>query len=135
MGSRFFAGASTADDDGVRAALTGRSDEAENHLSAGTPAVPLHARDATRAIGVSADARCLPPVELELGQIQHMLAPVLAGAEVVSVERRDDGLVNTVYRVLLAPPQSALALRIYASGIEAAEKERRILERVGGTLA
>lgn len=79
---------------------------------------------------MSADARCLPPVELELGQIQHMLAPVLAGAEVVSVERRDDGLVNTVYRVLLAAPQSALALRIYASGIEAAEKERRILERV-----
>jgi aminoglycoside phosphotransferase (APT) family kinase protein len=76
----------------------------------------------------SADVRCLPPVELEVGRIQEMLAPMLAGGDVLSVERLDDGLVNTVYRVLAAP-NTALALRIYASGIDAFERERQILSR------
>lgn len=73
-------------------------------------------------------------IELEHGQIQHLLAPVLGGAEVVSVERPDDGLVNTVYRVVLAPPRPALALRIYAARFDAAETERRILGRVSTRL-
>jgi hypothetical protein len=63
---------------------------------------------------VSADARSLPLVELKRGQIQRMLARLLAGANVVSVEQLGDGLVNRVYRVVPTAAQPALALRTYA---------------------
>jgi hypothetical protein len=75
---------------------------------------------------VSADARRLPFVQVEPRQIHRLLAPLLAGAAGASVERREDGLVNTVCRVAPSAPQAALALRIYASGIDAFEKERRV---------
>jgi hypothetical protein len=73
-------------------------------------------------------------VELELDQIRQLLAPALGDAHIVSVARSDDGLVNTVYRVVPSGARPPLALRIYASGIDAFEKERRILERVSACL-
>jgi aminoglycoside phosphotransferase (APT) family kinase protein len=79
---------------------------------------------------VSTDARCLPVVDLEIDEIRTLLAPLLGDARVASASRVDGGLVNTVYRVIAEGRREPLALRVYASGVGAFDKERRILSRV-----
>jgi aminoglycoside phosphotransferase (APT) family kinase protein len=79
---------------------------------------------------VSADVRTLALVDLQIDAVRTLLAPVLGGAEIESFELADGGLVNTIYRVVVTGVHEALALRIYAAGVDAFDKERRLLQHV-----
>lgn len=74
-----------------------------------------------------ADPRCHPLIELDPARIREMLRPVLHGAEPLEIARVEGGLVNTTYRIRPAGREAAYALRIYAGGRAAFEKERRLI--------
>src|SRR5262245_16937809 len=80
------------------------------------------------------DPRCLPLIEIELDRIQALISPALKGAAIVSVERVEGRLVNTLYRVTPADGGIPLCLRIFAAGEFAWETERKILARVSASL-
>jgi len=50
---------------------------------------------------VNSDVRCLPLVAVDFDQIRVLLSPVLKGAAIIGVNRVEDGLKNTIYRVTL----------------------------------
>src|SRR5262245_55510943 len=83
---------------------------------------------------VNSDDRCLPLVAVDFDQIRVLLSPVLKGAAITGVDRVEDGLKNTIYRVTLADRGSSLCLRIFAAGQLQWEKERKILTHVSGSL-
>jgi aminoglycoside phosphotransferase (APT) family kinase protein len=70
------------------------------------------------------------PGTIEVGLIESLIAPALAGGEVATVSPVDGGFINRVYRVVPSSGREALTLRIYASGNDAFIKERSVLERV-----
>jgi hypothetical protein len=80
------------------------------------------------------DPRSLPLVEIEFYQIQVLVSPTLNGAAITSAERVKGGLINTLYRVILADGSPSLCLRIFASGELAWETEQKILARVSASL-
>lgn len=83
---------------------------------------------------MASDPRCLPLIEIDLQQVQAMLLPVLEGAEIREAVLVEGGLVNTIYRVTLDREESVYALRVYASGRSAFEREREILCRLATAL-
>jgi aminoglycoside phosphotransferase (APT) family kinase protein len=80
------------------------------------------------------DTRIFPLIEIELDHIRSLLSPLLKGLEITDVKRLDGGLVNTLYRVVLADGCASLCLRVFAAGQLAWEKERTILTRLSGEL-
>ncbi len=80
------------------------------------------------------DPRRLPLIEVELDQIQALLAPVLKGAAIAGVERVEGGFTNTLYRVTPADGGVSLCLRIFAAGRVQWERELKLLARVSASL-
>ena len=80
------------------------------------------------------DSRCWPLVEVELAQLQTLLAPVLAGAALTEVKRVGGGLINTLYRITPAGGGVSLCLRIFAAGGRPWQTERNVLARVAAAL-
>ncbi|MGH9837166.1 MAG: phosphotransferase family protein [Blastocatellia bacterium] len=74
----------------------------------------------------------MPLIEVEFEQLQALLAPLLHGAAITSVELVAGGLVNTLYRVTAA--KGTYCLRIFAAGQRAWETERNLLTRVAASL-
>lgn len=82
-----------------------------------------------------ADPRYQPVVEVDPGHLRDMVAPVANGAVLREAELLDGGLVNTVYRVQLAPGGLTLALRVYPEGsADAIHAECRILAELADGL-
>ncbi|MBD0369999.1 MAG: aminoglycoside phosphotransferase family protein [Pyrinomonadaceae bacterium] len=73
------------------------------------------------------DTRCHPLIELDRARIREMLLPVLNGAEQWEVAPVEGGLANTIYRIRIEGERRAYALRVYAAGQAAFERERRLL--------
>jgi aminoglycoside phosphotransferase (APT) family kinase protein len=80
------------------------------------------------------DPRVYPLIELDRGQLQAMLRPLLGGAGVRGVARVEGGLVNTTYRVAAGADHPVYAVRVYASGQAACHSERRLLAALAGRL-
>lgn len=83
---------------------------------------------------MTADPRCHPWIELDRGQLQAMLRPLLGEAEVRGVSRVEGGLVNTTYRVEAGADHPVFAVRVYAAGPDAYASERRLLAALSGIL-
>jgi aminoglycoside phosphotransferase (APT) family kinase protein len=83
--------------------------------------------------GAPSDPRCHPLIELDLPAVEAMLAPVLRGAGVRGIAPVEGGLTNTVVRVT-ADDGTERALRVYAGGRAAFERETRLLRRLAGAL-
>ncbi|HEX2078894.1 MAG TPA: aminoglycoside phosphotransferase family protein [Longimicrobium sp.] len=83
----------------------------------------------------AADPRCHPLVELDRGQVQAMLRPLLGGSRLRAVSRVEGGLVNTTYRVTAGAEDTAYAVRVYAAGPAAFEAEGRRLSALAGRLS
>ena len=79
----------------------------------------------------AADHRLHSHVELDAERVSDMLAPLLVGRAVAEVVRLDGGLVNTLFRVTLVD-DTRLALRVHVGGMDAFERERRVLAALTG---
>jgi aminoglycoside phosphotransferase (APT) family kinase protein len=76
------------------------------------------------------DPRCHPSIDLDLGQIRAMLSPILGDAGIREAVPVEGGLINTLYRVTLDRRDEVYALRVYAGGRDAFERERRVLSHL-----
>lgn len=82
-----------------------------------------------------ADPRFHPLIELDAQHLRDMIAPVAGGAALREAVMLDGGLVNTVYRLTLAPGGTTLVLRVYPPESAAAiQAERRLLRSLRGEL-
>ena len=78
------------------------------------------------------DPRCHPLVELGPSAVETMLAPLLRGAAVREIAPVEGGLTNTTVRV--TAEDGEYALRVYAAGRAAFDRETRLLPRLAGAL-
>jgi aminoglycoside phosphotransferase (APT) family kinase protein len=83
---------------------------------------------------VIADPRCYPIVALGLQEVEAMLSPLLSDAALREAVPVEGGLVNTLYRVALDREDAVYALRVYAAGPAAFERERQLLSRLASML-
>jgi aminoglycoside phosphotransferase (APT) family kinase protein len=82
-----------------------------------------------------ADPRYQPQVEVDQDHLREMVAPIAGGAVLREFELLEGGLVNTVYRVQLAPGGTTMALRVYPEGsADAIHSECRILSELNDDL-
>jgi aminoglycoside phosphotransferase (APT) family kinase protein len=73
-------------------------------------------------------------VQLEPGQINEMLRPVLAGRKVVTAEVLTSGHANTNYRLHLSDSAEALVLRLFTRDPTACRKEYSIFAALHSTI-
>lgn len=82
----------------------------------------------------TSDPRPSPVVVLNADQLRTMLRPLLGSACLREVRRVEGGLVNTIYCVTADAGGAAYAVRVYAGGPAACERERRLLAALSGRL-
>ena len=78
--------------------------------------------------------RSVPPMQLDITQIQDMMAPVFPGKKVAAAERIGTGLSNTNYKIRLEDSAEPYVLRLFRKGREIADKELAIIRKVRQTV-
>lgn len=78
--------------------------------------------------------RTVPPMQLDITQIHDMITPVFPRKKVVAAERIGTGLSNTNYKIRLEGSAEPYVLRLFRKGLEIAEKELAIIQRVRQTV-
>ncbi|MFE0554902.1 phosphotransferase family protein [Paenibacillus sp. NPDC058910] len=78
--------------------------------------------------------RAVPPMQLDITQINDIISPVFPGKKVATAERIGTGLSNTNYKIRLEGSVETYVLRLFRKGREIAEKELAIIRRVRQTV-
>jgi aminoglycoside phosphotransferase (APT) family kinase protein len=74
--------------------------------------------------------RRFPQIEVTLGQVSALLAPLVGVQGAGRMETVEGGLTNTILRVWPADGSSAFLVRVFAGGPAPWEKERKILSQL-----
>jgi aminoglycoside phosphotransferase (APT) family kinase protein len=82
----------------------------------------------------AAETRRFPLLEVGRAEIEALLSPLLGQRGVGSVTNLDDGLTNTLLRVVPADGREPLVVRIFGGGFAPWAKEQATLREIGGAL-